>query len=63
MNVNVFLQVDSIAMEQDEIISLTLAKTAGDPFLEVFVIKVIIIDSDGKCYLKCFLHLYLNVSI
>ena len=50
-------------MEQDEIISLTLAKTSGDPFLEVFVIKVIIIDSDGKCYLKCLLHIYLYLSI
>ena len=68
MNVNVFVQVDNIAMEQDEIISLTLTKTAGGPFLEVFVINVIIIDSDGKCYLKCFLHLliifkYLTYSI
>ena len=54
-------------MEQDEIISLTLTKAPGfpegDPYLEVFVINVIIIDSDGKCYLKCFLHLYLYLSI
>ena len=55
-------------MEQDEIISLTLNKTNGDPTLEVFVINVILIDSDGKCYLKCFLHLlfifkYLTYSI
>ena len=63
MNVNVFLHVDNIAMEQDEIIPLTLTKTAGGPFLEVFVINVIIIDSDGKCYLECFLHLYLYLSI
>ena len=62
MNVNVFLQVDNIAMEQDETISLTLTKTDGGPSLEVFVINVIIIDSDGKCYLKCFLHLYLYLS-
>ena len=67
MNVNVFLQVDNRAMEQDEIISLTLTKAPGfpegDPYLEVFVINIIIIDSDGKCYLKCFLHLYLYLSI
>ena len=54
-------------MEQDEIIPLTLTKTIGDPFLEIFVINVIIIDSDGKCYiyiyLKCFLHIYLYLSI
>ena len=59
MNVNVFLQVDNIAMEQDEIIPLTLTKATGDAFLEVFVINVIIIDSDSKCFLQCFLHLYL----
>ena len=38
-------------MEQDEIIPLTLTKTIGDPFLEFFVINVIIIDSDGKSYI------------
>ena len=56
-------------MEQDEIIPLTLTKTIGDPFLEIFVINVIIIDSDGKCYIYIsemlitfiFIFKYLNI--
>ena len=58
-------------MEQDEIIPLTLTKIIGDPFLEIFVINVIIIDSDGKCYIYrsemlltfIFIFKYLTYSI
>ena len=60
MNVNLLLKADGRAMEQDEIIYLTLrvTQTEGSKFQGVFVINVSIIDSDGKCYLKCFLNLF-----
>ena len=62
MNVNLFLKADGRAMEQDEIIYLTLTQTEGSKFQGVFVINVTIIDSDGKCYLKCFLNLFFNFT-
>ena len=63
MNVDLLLKVDNRAMEQDEIISLSLTQITGRNVQGVFVINVLIIDSDGKCKLVCFLDLYIYFYI